>query len=99
MTHRARAVAQHLNLDMPGLADQLFDIQRITAEGGAGFGLAACKGLVQLTGCEYRAHAATTATGQRLEHDGAMFSEKAMSFLQADRPIDPRHQRHGAAFG
>src|SRR3990167_5135438 len=84
---------------MPGLVYQLFDIQRIVAKGSAGFGLVAGKGLVQLVGTEYRTHATATATGQGLEHDRAMFGEKAMGFLQADRPIDPGYQRYGAALG
>ena len=55
------AVTDHLHLDVPGLLDQPLDVERVVAEGGARFRLAARVGLFQLGGIAHRAHAPAAA--------------------------------------
>ncbi|MCY1287295.1 hypothetical protein D9M69_364380 [compost metagenome] len=76
------SVAEHLDFDMPGILDQAFDVELATAKSRAGLGLAALEGLRQFAGLAHRAHAASAAAGQGLEHDGAA-GQQGAGFVQA----------------
>ena len=69
------AVADDLHFDMTCAADQSFDIQIATAKGGGGLGAAAGEGVVQLGKVVHRAHAASAAASQRLEHHRCAVAE------------------------
>ena len=66
---RARAVADHLHLDVPGARDELLDVDGAGAEGRVGLGLTARVRLVQLVDRRDHAHAPAAAAGERLDHD------------------------------
>ena len=65
----ARAVTDHLHLNVPGARDELLDVDGARAEGRVGLGLAARVGLVQLVDRRDHAHAPAAAAGERLDHD------------------------------
>ena len=65
----ARAVADHLHLDVARARDELLDVDGAGAEGRVGLGLAARVGLVQLIDRRDHAHAPAAAAGERLDHD------------------------------
>ena len=92
MTGRTRAIAQHLHFDVAGAAHQLLDIQVGTAKGGQRLGLAALEAWRDLVEAFNHAHAASTTTGQGLDHHGA--GQVAM----AQRPEEDLRlsQAHGA---
>ncbi|MCY1287130.1 hypothetical protein D9M70_361170 [compost metagenome] len=98
MADRA-AVAEHLHLDVAGVLHQLFGVQRAVAERRLRLGLTARIGLVQLIRRTHRAHAATAAASQRLEHDRAVLGEEGARLVQRHRAVQPGHQRHAAALG
>ena len=64
----ALAVAQHLDLDVPGPRHDLLQEDRAVAERGLGLALAAREGLVHFRGARHGAHAAPAAAGRRLQH-------------------------------
>jgi hypothetical protein len=65
----AMRVAQHLDLDMAGALDQLFQIDLVLAEGGAGLALGLRHLAGEIPGRADGAHAASAATPRGLEHD------------------------------
>ena len=93
------AIAEQLHFDMPGAAHALFHVQRATAKGAQGLGGAAGEGLGQLRRIVHCTHAAPATAGQGLEHHAAVLGEKVRGLLRRHRLVDPRYQRHCAAFG
>ena len=69
--HRA-AVADHLHLDVARRPDQPLDEEIAIAEAGLGLRAAAREGFLQCAFAEHRAHAAATAAGHGLDHDGTI---------------------------
>ena len=86
---------------MPGMTDQALDIDLVAPEGGVCFGTAACIGLVEFGGRINRSHAAPTAAGDRLDHDGATGPEpgqKGVRLIERDGGLTARDHRDTAAF-
>ena len=61
-------ITQHLHLDMPSLAHQLFKIDLVIPKGSFGFPAAAGHHLGERTGLVDNAHASTTTTPGCLQH-------------------------------
>ena len=66
----AAAVAENLDLDVPGLFEVFFKIDRIVAEGGFGFGARSRKGIDEIALGSRDLHAAPAAAGSGLDQDG-----------------------------
>ncbi len=102
MADRAAAVADHLHLDMARARKQPFDIERIVAKAAQRLGGATGKGRVKLVAPFDRAHPATAATGDRLQHHraaGAQRIEKGTDLFQRRRPLRPVGRGHVARRG
>ena len=96
MADRA-TIADDLHLDMPGAADQPFDIQIAIAEGGACLGAAAGEGLLQFIAGVHGAHTAPATAGQGLEHDCRACRQpghEGLRLLQTGRLVGSLDQRH-----
>ena len=63
-------VAEHLDLDVPGLLDELLDEHAIVAEGGFGLVAAAVVALARLGIVARDAQTLAATTGARLDHHG-----------------------------
>ncbi len=63
----AVVVDEHLDLDVARLLEPLLEVQRVVAEGGAGFGATHRQGLLELTRRAHHAHALATAARGRLD--------------------------------
>jgi hypothetical protein len=68
MDHVAEPVAQHLDLDMPGVADEPLEIERIVAEGCPRLGRRGGEDGRQVGQRRHHLHAAAAAAGGRLDH-------------------------------
>ena len=68
----ALGVAQQLYLDVAGVGDQFLDIKIPDAKGSLGLGCGMAEGISQIFGGFDAAHPASAATGQRLQHHGAI---------------------------
>ena len=66
----AVGVGEHLDLDVVGVRDELFEQQAAVAEGGLGFAAGALDGFGQFLRGEDFAHAAAAAAAARLQHHG-----------------------------
>ena len=90
MADGARAVAEHLNLDVPGLLQQLLHVQRAIAEGGLRLGLAAGIGLGQFRRLAHGAHPPAATAGQGLEHHRAVLRGERLRLGQVDGVVQAR---------
>ncbi len=94
-------VAQQLDLDMAGAADQFFQIDFIVAEGGLGFTFGGLHGFQQgVLGLD-GAHAAPTAAPGGFEHDGvAYLRSQAFNFHRIVRQrVGGGHDGHADGDG
>ena len=95
-------VADDLNLNVPGPADQALDIEPAITKGGLGLGGAALKGRFDLVGLGDDPHAASAAACQRLDHHGPASTlprKEGLGLVQRYGPIDPGQQRHAQTRG
>ncbi len=70
MDHVPVLVAEHLDLDVARIDDELLDEDAVVAKGGGGFRARPGKALDHLVGLIGDAHAFAAAAGRRLQHDG-----------------------------
>ncbi len=91
------AVADHLDLDVAGVGHQPLDVDPLDAE-AARLGGAAGIGLGQIPCVQHRAHAAATATAQRLDHHprAGLPREEVLRLRQRDGARAAGQQRHTA---
>src|SRR5208283_3413879 len=68
INHLAVRVAEHLDLDVPGLLDKLLDEDPVVAEGVLSLGPARCEALGRFLVAPGNAQAATAAAGRGLDH-------------------------------
>src|SRR5277367_5570824 len=62
-------VGKHLNLDVPGAIDELFEIDFAGAEGPLGFAAGAVEGALHLVNRMNGTHSLAASAGRSLEHD------------------------------
>ena len=67
--HRPVAVAEHLDLDVPGADDGALDVERAVREGGLGLGGRGLEGALELVGVADEAHSSAAAAGRRLQEE------------------------------
>ena len=84
--HGAGAVADDLDLDVPGRVEQLLDVDRAVAEGRRRLGGAPAHRCGQVSLPGHRAQAATAAARDRLDHDRAVLAQQGPRLLQ-HRPV------------
>ena len=102
MRDAAVPVAEDLHLDVAGTGDELFDVDLGTAERGAGLGLAASEGRLQLIGRPHHARAATAAPGDRLDDHRAARAERGEEgarLVEGDGVIETAAHRDGRVGG
>ena len=94
--HVAPAVGHNLELNVPGVEDQLFHVQGAVAEAGLRLRLGGGKGLGQLLRGEHPSHAPAPAAGGGLEHHRiADVLRPAKGLLHVRHtPVGPGYHRH-----
>ncbi|GAA2889265.1 hypothetical protein GCM10010524_21960 [Streptomyces mexicanus] len=97
MSHGARAVPDDLDLDVPGAGQQVLDVDLVAAEGAPGLRTAALEGPGQVVRVAHRAHPASAAARDRLDHHpGArpQTREEVLRLRQAHPARCRREDRH-----
>ena len=87
---------------MARVPDPLLDVERAVSEGGRSLPGAALVGGLELRRVVHRSHAATAASGHRLDHQrcaGAEGGEEVARCLEARLGIGPRQDGHATALG
>ena len=90
------AVAQHLNLHMAGLDDELLQIDVGPSEGRLGLAARRIELALEVFLALHHTHAASAASGRRFDHDGiADLGRHAQPFLHVlDHPVGAGHHGH-----
>ena len=102
VAHRARSVADNLNLNMSRAGNQALNIDSSIPERGLCLGLAARIRLLKLVGAMNHAHPASATTGHGLDQHGsavAQRGEKRAGLVQAGRLARARQDGDAAALG
>ena len=98
---RARPVAGHLDLDVPGPLDEAFDVEIVTAEGAPGLVAAARPLAFERRGVTDGGHPAAASAPRRLDHHPApVLSEGEQELAGSLQPAldrGPRKNPHPAA--
>ncbi len=98
----AVVIADHLHLDVPGVGNNLFDIDIVATECRLGLGPAAVIRLFQLGDAEDHAHASAAAAGDGLDHDragGAERGEEVAGLVQTGGAAGSLGNRDAATVG